>query len=449
MFKRSLYVILIGISTFAAADINNGVMTLYVGQSEFIKDSSITNVSVGSDEVINALPIDKKGILLTGVKSGDTTIKVWRNNSVQSINTHIYPANLPRMLSEIEFFMMRYPNLEANIVGDTILVEGSNLSEDDKGKIDNFLAQYNHITNLTRVNNQAADKSDTRMIYFDVKIVEVTRSASQNLGIQWSSQINGPRVGVIGEFKKSNAFKSSGVSDLDPGFANIPVGSAIRPFQTYAGLISSITSRINLMEGEGIANLIAHPVLSCRNGGNAEFLSGGEVPYSSSGPTGTPSVDFKEYGIKLNVSPVIQGDGSILANIQSEISEIDPAVQIDNVPGLLTRKTTTDFSLQNGETLVLSGLNYNRNSETKSKVPGLHKTPFIGRLFKNESEIDSQTELLFIVTPFIYSEKDDPSKNLIKNAESVVESINVNNKLLPKDFFNSDNNRIYFQEGNK
>ncbi|MBP3946758.1 type II and III secretion system protein family protein [Psychrobacter sp. K31L] len=447
MFKRSLCLILISASTYAAANINNGVMTLYVGQSEFVKDSSITNVSVGSDEIVNALPIDKKGILLTGVKNGDTTIKVWRNNSVQSINTHIYPANLPRMLNEIQFFLMKYPGLEANIVGDTIIVEGSNLSDDDKGKVDSFLAQYKYITNLTSPNSQAADKNDTRMIYFDVKIVEVTRSASQNLGIQWSSQVNGPRVGVIGEFKKSNAFKSPDVSDL--GFDNIPVGSAIRPFQTYAGLISSITSSINLMESEGVANLIAHPVLSCRNGGNAEFLSGGEVPYSSSGPTGTPSVDFKEYGIKLNVSPIIQSDGSILANIQSEISEIDPAVQIDNVPGLLTRKTTTDFSLQNGETLVLSGLNYNRNSDTSSKVPGLHKAPLIGRFFKNNSEVNSQTELLFIVTPFIYSEKDDPSKNLAAKANEVVDTINANNKILPKDFFNSDSNRIYFQEGIK
>lgn len=444
MLKRSFCLILIGISAYASANINNGIMTLYVGQSEFIKDSSITNVAVGSDEIVNALPIDKKGILLTGIKNGDTTIKVWRKNSVQSINTHIYPANLPRMLNEIDYFLLKYPNLTANIIGDTILVEGLDLNDDDKIKVDSFLTQYPYVTNLTRANNQTANKNDTRMIYFDVKIVEVSRSASENLGIEWSSQINGPRVGVIGEFKKSNAFKSD-VSGL--GFENIPLGAAISPFQTYAGLISSITSSINLMESKGTANLIAHPVLSCRNGGNAEFLSGGQVPYSSSGPTGTPSVEFKDYGIKLKVSPVIQNDGSILANIESEISEIDPAVQIDNVPGLLTRKTTTDFSLQNGETLVLSGLNYNRSSEANSQVPGLHKAPLIGRLFKNKSEIDVKTELLFIVTPIIYSDKDKPSEAMATKANKMVDKINENNLLLPKDFFQSKENRTFFDEG--
>ncbi|WP_019672531.1 type II and III secretion system protein family protein [Psychrobacter lutiphocae] len=446
MFKKSICTILVGISTFALADVNSGVMTLYVGQSEFINDNSITNVAVGSDEVINALPIGKKGVLLTGIKNGDTTIKVWRKNSVQSINTHVYPANLPRMFNEIKYFIAKYPQISANIVGDTIVVEGENISEFDKSKIDNFLSQYKYITNLTRANNQTADSNDTRMVYFDVKIVEVTRSASQNLGIEWSSQVDGPRVGVIGEFKKSKAYKSQpGGIDFD----GIPPGPHIRPFQTYAGLISSITSRINLMESEGTAKLIAHPVLSCRNGGNAEFLSGGQVPYSSASATGTPSVDFKDYGIKLDVSPIIQNDGSILANIKSEISEIDHAVQIDNVPGLLTRKTTTDFSLQNGETLVLSGLNYNRQSDTNSQVPGLHKTPFLGRLFKNESKVNAQTELLFIVTPFIYSEKQNPSNSITSKASEMVESLNMDNKLLPVDFFKSENNRVYFEEGQK
>lgn len=446
MFKKTISIILIGLSISALADVNSRVMTLYVGQSEFINDRSITNVAVGSDEIINALPVNNKGILLTGVKNGDTTIKVWRKDSVQSINAHVYPDNLPRILSEINYFITRYPQLSASIVGDTIIVEGENISEYDKSKIDNFLSQYKHITNLTRANNQKADSNDTRMVYFDVKIVEVTRSASQNLGIEWSSQVDGPRVGVIGEFKKSSAYKSQpeGIS-----FEGIPSGPSIRPFQTYAGLISSITSRINLMESEGTAKLIAHPVLSCRNGGDAEFLSGGQVPYSSASATGTPSVEFKDYGIKLNVSPVIQNDGSILANIKSEISEIDPAVQIENVPGLLTRKTTTDFSLQNGETLVLSGLNYNRQSDTNSQVPGLHKAPFFGRLFKNESKINSQTELLFIVTPFVYSDKQNPARNIIGKSSEMVDSLNIDNKLLPVDFFESESNRVYFDEGKK
>lgn len=444
MLKKSFCIILMLVSHQSyALDVDNRVMALYVGQSEFINDNTITNVAVGSDEIINALPIDKKGVLLTGLKSGDTTIKVWRNKSVQSINTHIYPANLFRMLDEIKYFLHNYPQLDASIVGDSIIVEGEPLSSEDKNKIDSFLSQYNYITNLTRTNSQTADQNDTRMVYFDVKIVEVSRSNSQNLGIEWSSEANGPQLGIGGEFKKSNAYRS-GRLELD----DVPTGSPIRPFQTYAGLITSLSSKINLMESNGTAKLVAHPVLSCRNGGDAEFLSGGQVPFTTASATGTPSVEFKDYGIKLNVSPVIQNDGSILAKITSEISEIDPSIHILGVPGLLTRKTNTDFSLQNGETLVLSGLNYNRNSETDSNVPGLHKAPFIGRLFKNESKVDSQTELLFIVTPYIYS-KNNEVKELTRKASTMVDSINKNNVILPKDFFNSEENRTYFDKGIK
>ena len=444
MLKKYFCFMVMSVSVASYAQTtNSNVMTLYVGQSEFIKDRSITNVAVGSDEVINALAIDNKGVLLTGIKKGDTTIKVWRDNSIQSINTHVYPANLPRMLEEINYFLRNYSGLSASIVGDTVLVEGDNVATEDKGKVDSFLAQYQHITNLTRSNTQVADKNDTRMVYFDVKIVEVSRSATQNLGIEWSTDIGGPQVGIIGEIKKSRPYRN------DPqglGLPGVPIGNPIRPFQTYAGLISSITSRINLLESAGTAKLIAHPVLSCRNGGNAEFLSGGQIPYTVGTATGTPSIAFKDYGIKLDVSPIIQNDGSILAQITSEISEMDPSIQILGVPGLLTRKTNTDFSLQNGETLVLSGLNYNRNSETEDKVPGLHKTPFFGRLFKNEEKVDSQTELLFIVTPFIYSENEKVA-DLTAKAAVMVEAINTDNVLLPEDFFRNTDNRVYFNDG--
>lgn len=444
MLKKSFSIILILLcqQTYAL-DVSNKVMALYVGQSEFINDNSITNVAVGSDEIINALPIDKKGILLTGLKSGDTTIKVWRNKSVQSINTHVYPANLFRMLDEINYFLDKYPQLNASLVGDTIIVEGEILSSEDKSKVDSFLAHYAYVTNLTRTNTQTADRNDTRMVYFDVKIVEVSRSASQNLGIEWSSQANGPQVGIAGEFKKSSAYRA-GRLELD----GIPTGNPIRPFQTYAGLISSLSSKINLMENEGTARLVAHPVLSCRNGGDAEFLSGGQVPFTTASATGTPSVEFKDYGIKLNVSPIIQNDGSILAKITSEISEIDPSIQISGVPGLLTRKTNTDFSLENGETLVLSGLSYNRKSKADNNVPGVSKIPFIGRAFKNENKVDSQTELLFIVTPYIYS-KNNNTDNLINKTSIIVDTLNNNNLLLPRDFFNSEDNRIYFDRSAK
>lgn len=424
-----------------ASDIKYQPMNLYVGQSEFIGDKTITNVAVGSNEILNAVAIDNKGVLITGVKSGDTTIKVWRSNSLQTINTHVYPANLMKMVHDIKIFMEDYDNTSVRILGDRIVVDGDNLDKKDKAKIDAFLSQFDYVTNLTSARVLDPDINDQRMIYFDVKILEVSRNNMGNLGIEWDTKIDGMKVGVVGEFKKSSAYYG------DPsiyGIQGAPTGAKISPFASYAGIVSSITSRINLMQSQGLARLVAHPVLSCKNGGTASFLSGGQVPYNTASATGTPSVEFKDYGIKLNVSPIIQADGSIVAKITAEVSEIDSSVVVDNVPGLLTRKTETEFSLKNAETLVVSGLNSTQESDSHAKVPGVSKLPVLGGLFKNTSTIDKQTELLFVVTPIIYSEDNSVVKDAINTSDNVIKEMNQNNILLPKDFFFSEENRIYF-----
>ena len=125
--------------------IRQQVMHLYVGQSEFISDNSITNVAVGSDEILNAIAVGKKGVLITGIKSGDTTIKVWRKGSLQTINTHVYPANFFRMIQDITFYLKDFEGVSARVLGDRIIVEGDNLLPDDKNKIDAFLSQFAYV----------------------------------------------------------------------------------------------------------------------------------------------------------------------------------------------------------------------------------------------------------------------------------------------------------------
>lgn len=420
------------------ASIREQTMKLYVGQSEFIADSSITRIAVGSDEVLNAVGIDRKGVLLTGIKTGDTTIKVWRGNSLQTINTHIYPANLPKMLQDIRVFIQDFPNTSARILGDRIVVDGSHLDAASKNKIDTFLAQFNYVTNLTTAKSQNPDATDQRMIYFDVKILEISKSNLENLGIQWSNQTDGLTVGVAGDLKKSKPYINGAVSE---DF----IGAKISPFASYVGLASTLTSKINLMESQGLAKLIAHPVLSCKNGGTANFLSGGQVPFNVASANGTPAVEFKEYGIKLTVAPVIQPDNSIVAKLTSEFSEVDSSVTVDGTPGLLTRRTETEFSLNDGQTIMLSGLNSLQKTKSHTNVPSLHKIPVVGGLFKNRASTDKQTELVFVVTPTIYSESDSHTK-ILEKTNSIIQQSNESNDLLPKDFFNSTENRIYFDK---
>lgn len=189
-----------------------------------------------------------------------------------------------------------------------------------------------------------------------------------------------------------------------------------------------------ILQENGTAKIIARPLLSSKNGGSATFLSGGQIPYQSAGATGTPSIEFKDYGIKLNINPTISNDG-IVAKILAEVSTIDPSVQISGVPGFLTRRTETEFVVGQGQTLVLSGLVSVEKNGGESAVPGLSKMPLLGNLFKSKSNRIKQNELVFFVTPYVYENEFELNMAGIgRDADRVVKSDLGSRLMIPNDY---------------
>ena len=237
------------------------------------------------------------------------------------------------------------------------------------------------------------------MINMDVKIVEFRKAALTSLGIDWSKQFSGPGLAIARDFKSSTLFRGSNTSEI---FNNLPLN--VTPTQSWLGIATEITSRINLLASNGDATTLAEPRLSCRNGGSAKFLAGGEVPYPTTSALGQTNIQFKEYGIKLNVSPVVDDlSGLIATKILTEVSQIDDAVSVNGVPGLLTRRTETEVNVLDGETIVLSGLLNAESTKDLDKLPGLGDLPIIGWLFKSQDFRRSVTELVIFVTPKVFT----------------------------------------------
>lgn len=231
------------------------------------------------------------------------------------------------------------------------------------------------------------------MVRMRVRMIEFRKSALGKLGIDWSDSAAGPGGAVAGDLAGNAYFRPDG----EAWSAGLP--HTVKPFQTYFGIASHITSRINFMASTGDATTLAEPVLSTMNGGSASFLAGGEVPYPSVGANGQTTVQFKEYGIKLFVSPNIDAEGNIRTIIETEISQLDPALSVQGAPGLLTRKAQTQVNVRSGETIVISGLLSSQNSKDIDKIPGLGNLPVIGRFFRSENARKSVNELVVFVTP--------------------------------------------------
>ena len=231
-----------------------------------------------------------------------------------------------------------------------------------------------------------------RMVRMRVRMVEFRKSALGRLGIDWADSTTGPTFAAAGDAIGNNLFRP-----VTEGFEGLP--NRVQPFSTFFGIASNITSRINFLAQNGDAVTLAEPVLSAMNGGSASFLAGGEVPYPTISELGQATVEFKEYGIKLDVAPQIDSFGNVRTFVRTEISQLDSAVTVNGAPGLLTRRAETEFNVRSGETIVISGLLSAESSNDVNYIPGIGRLPIIGKLFSSKNQRNSVTELVIFVTP--------------------------------------------------
>lgn len=251
-----------------------------------------------------------------------------------------------------------------------------------------------------------------RMIRFNVRLVEFRKSALKNLGIDWAKSIEGPAGAVAGRPVSTNLF--SAPSSI-PGLPN-----NISGIHASFGWTSTIASRINFLAANGDASTIAEPILLSLNGGEADFHAGGELPLPTEDENGRRTIEYKPYGIRLKVKPRVGREGVIDTVVTTEVSEIDQSVSVQNIPGLVTRKTTTRVQVRDGETIVLAGLLSEKISKDTSAIPGLGKVPLVGTAFSNKASQQQTTELVMFLQPTIVDSAAEPQQVAIE--ETVIDS---------------------------
>jgi pilus assembly protein CpaC len=289
------------------------------------------------------------------------------------------------------------PNVDVREINGRTVISGEINKEYDK-LIQTIQGEYPNLLNLTRVQPAIAGK----MVYMKVRIMEVSKNVTEKLGIDWqvAKGIIGPSVEFGVELSRDSGtiLNSKGIS----GVMTKPGGKDLSTARGYFGIATGITSVLNLSEGTGDAVTLAEPRLSTRSGGKAEFLAGGEIPMPVTSAQGQSNVQFKKYGIILNIQPTVDEHGNILAHLETEISTIDPGVAVQGIPGLKTRKTSTDISMRAKETLVIAGLFRDLASKSYDNVKWLADIPILGALFKSKNFQNQHSELVIFVTPYIY-----------------------------------------------
>lgn len=365
------------------------VVEIERGTHKLLREAQgVSRVAVGDPGIADVNVINGRELLVTGKKLGITSLMVWPK-------TGAVPRELRVRVSEV-----RDPTLQAKpdpeFSGATI-ERGTRLS----GQLPNLLAYRRakvEAAPADKLADQSAVKGDFQVMT-QIRIAEVNRTTAKRYGLN----LNYSRIGNDGNVSFSSPVTPT---DLITNAFNLTISP------TDIGNNETIGGMLSILESRGVVRVLAEPSLTVMSGQTATFLAGGEfpVPVNQSG-TGTSAgtaaitVEFKEFGVRLPLTPTVLSKDRIALKVAPEVSDLDfsAGIQIGgvSVPALTVRRTETMIELGDGESFVISGLVSNNLIANINKVPGLADIPIIGAFFKSVRYDRSEKELIMVVTPHL------------------------------------------------
>lgn len=403
-----------------SAEEYDDTITIVQGQTTLLPFPGVVRVSIGEEELANAQPAGAGEILLTGLKAGVTDLRVWSESGAQKrFLLKIIDNSWVRILEVANIVLADVEGVNAREDNGIVFIEGRILRDQDVGIVEDLKKKLEKEVKAGRVvfNVVMPNVNLQAMVMLDVQVVEVRKQELNKLGVQWDAAASGPAYGVVGEFHGAGNFDTSynvgGLLLSDEGAIKLPSGD-------YIG--TSIGSKLNFLQSEGVARVLAQPKLVTRSGSQAEFLAGGEVPIPTVNKDNEVRTFFKQVGVILKISPKADPDGFIETLINVEVSQVDDSVQVLGIPGFITRKTKMEMNVLSGQTMVISGMLQAEDSKAIDKLPGLSKIPILGELFKSRDFQEKTTELMIFVTPFLIDPESKKNKEMIDYAKDLNKS---------------------------
>lgn len=334
------------------------------GFQKILDRKEVSRLSVGNPEIVEAQPLPKgDGILLVGKKEGETDLVLWEKGVRKEWRVEVGAGKNP-WAEEVRQLAGTLAGLTVTEAGGSVIVGGTVATRQEKKVLEEFARSRPGV----HIQVSLPEEKKTLLDY-DLKIIEISRGESAKLGVQWPDSV---------PFKTTFAASSGSGRTVSLG--------------------TEFDASLNLLLANGKARILTNPRLACESGEEASFLAGGEIPIVIITPE-TRKVEWKTYGIILNIHPTMAPEGKIRTRVTAEVSSVDHASGSSDVPGFLTRRVSTHFSTSPGETVMLSGLVKSEMAKDVSKLPLLGQIPVLGELFKSRSFRENLTELAVFITP--------------------------------------------------
>src|SRR5450432_2085435 len=371
-----------------------GKLVVTVGKSLIIDSPlKIQRISVANGELMEAVAVNPREVLINGKAPGETSVIIWQENGARLLYDLTVRMSPVRLDAARQQLAKDFPDDEINVTyeNETAFVRGR---VKDVMAADRVMAVATTLSPKT-VNLLQVDVPPVEtQILLKVRFANVDRGISTDLGFNIATgafnqatqigtgQFTGPQVGTAG---------------------TISLSDALNVFLFRKDL--NLAATIKALESRSLLETLAEPNVLAINGKPASFITGGEFPFPIVGALGAVSVSFREFGIRINFLPVVTPRGTIQMQVSPEVSALDFAnavtFQGSTIPAMSTRRVQTNVELESGQSFVIAGLLDNRMTETLSKIPGLSAIPLLGKLFQSRAQQRNNSELLVIVTPEI------------------------------------------------
>lgn len=377
----------------------NQTVTVPVNASTVVDHpAGIRRISISNGEIAEAVAVSSTEIVINGKLPGDTSLILWDQQGARLLLDIHVTANTSKLDAvRAELLKEAGPNVSINVQEGVVFLNGTTTDTVAADRALGIASTLGKVVNLLRVETPKADAQ----ILLKVRFADVDRSASTQFGVNLfgvnEKGLGNSTTGQFGTPPTLTPNQNGSTTFNITSFLNI---FYYRPDINLGAVLQDLATR-NLLQ------ILAEPNLLATSGKPASFLAGGEFPFPTlqggGAGVGQITIQFKEFGIRLNFTPTVTPRGTIKLVVNPEVSSLDYANALTvsgfTIPGLSSRKVQTEVELESGQSFVIAGLLNNQITQQLSRMPGFADIPLLGKLFQSRSINKNNTELMVVVTP--------------------------------------------------
>ncbi|WP_459682951.1 type II and III secretion system protein family protein [Vibrio comitans] len=372
-------------------------------------------VALGDPEVLDIVMLKADELFLIGKKLGSTNLSAWdaQGRLIESLNIEV-THDLNNLKSKLYEFLPE-EQIQVHSAQDKLILSGL-ISSQEKMNIAIKIAQTYSAGAAINASENNAGEADAgvinlmtiggaQQVMLEVTVAEVQRSLVRRFDSNFRF------FQQSGDFTWGLTSAGAGIGEAGGSILPIIDSVGVNDFGLLGGLVDSntlFTFALDIAKENGVAKVLAEPNLTTLSGSEAKFLAGGEFPIPIPSDDGI-GIEYKEYGVSVNFTPVVLSDQKINLQLSVDVSEVATSGALSYNPGevnaayivppLTKRSASSTIELADGQTIGIAGLLNENSRDVVNEMPGVGDIPVLGNLFKSKQYVSGETELVILVTP--------------------------------------------------